>query len=100
VLEGENRERALEVFRHMGDDTPEMLLAAIEKEFVLVRPMVNEDGTCETFCGCYAEGDERDYCASHLDKIRVKSGEFWGSMRPGPDCPAHRKEKSGEEEQQ
>jgi len=92
VLEGENRERALEVFRHMGDDTPEMLLAAIEKEFVLVRPkvLVNHAGHRECAADCPLARYQTDGCS--VGSGVMLSGEQY--LHPGPDCPAHRKEKS------
>ena len=94
MLYGEDRKRALDVLERSmtdkadlggdvpcGGDTNRTLLAALEKEFVLVRPKP-EKGSCEP---CLLWGS----CplSENLSKSSVRDHDI-----PGPNCPARKEE--------
>ena len=63
----------------------ERVLAALEREFVLVRPVVNKTGFCATHSCKLCRLGLRRSCTAELNE----------SERPGPDCPAHKEPKDG-----
>ena len=98
MLEGKDRERALQVLAEVElgvgfPGRPETFLAALEQEFVLVRPEPNNEygncGSCKL--SVYHEPEYSGYigyeCVVELDRTDSK-----GNMCPGPNCPAHKGE--------
>ena len=106
MLEGDDRERALEVLGRCvtdmadiggdgpcGGDTCRGLLAALEREFVLVRPGVNTDENSVFFGECICNLCNCDYEQGHSCNAGLGGSKGPGAESPGPNCPAHREAK-------
>jgi len=82
MLEGADRERATEIIRIECQETMGIapyVLAALEREFVLVRP-----GNPVMCYNCiFGDGIEGSECRVELSN---------GNGEPGPKCPAHKGE--------
>ena len=90
MLEGRDRERALDIIDRPGGAAG--ILAALEEEFVLVRPITaHHSKTCHHTCGLFFQ--TRDGVARCASRLCVDSGFYIGFSprpKPGPKCPAHK----------
>ena len=101
MLEGEDRERALEVLlaahsEMQNDERPVSdLLAALEKEFVLARPVVGSEGQCAPgrcpFCfpiAIFNEPPKDDEDLPRRIENEASNPEWWAPFdvpKPSPD---------------